>query len=411
MVPAWRKGKPWLGWAVVLACVPLAAVPVTDAWRTIRLTEADPVAPPAPPGDFRSQRLAGALALQARHLPSGDAFLRRALALSPMDAESWRLFAATKRAEGQQAAAAVALRQAATLTWRDPPTQRRLMLAAFRTDALAAGVTHADALLRQVPNDQLGMAALLTAMDYDEGQAALARHLAASPAWRKFFFTGLLIGGDEDAQGLVALMRRMRATAAPPTPEESGIALSKLIQAGFGPLALAYWREASGRPAGYDFANDDPDFANSLPGLQAATAGPPFGWALANGAGVQIGNGRDAAGRPALTFDGPPDGTGQIVTRPVLLSPGPYQLSFAETADGQPTSRFRPRLTCATDGRTLPFDTLRPHVAAGALVSRIAVTVPADCTALFLGFGLAPGDDGQMHGFALRQVHWSRGHG
>jgi hypothetical protein len=398
-----------LAWAAVVLGLPLAALPIVDATRAAQLAASDLSAPASPPGDFRSLRLAGALALQERRQEAAAALLDRALMRAPLGAETMRLRAALARGEGDTARQFRLLRLAASVSWRDPPTQRRLLLRAFGADDLADGVVRADALLRLAPKDPTGLAALMTAADYDDGRAALARHLAVAPTWRKPLLDGFVVGGEEDAQALVKLLALLRTSAAPPTTEENGNAVAKLIQAGQGPLALAYWQAVSGRPAGYDWLNNDPDFAESLPFLQAGEPGPPFGWSLGDRAGVQVGGGRDAGGRPALAFDAAPDGSDRVVSRYVLLAPGRYTLSFSGASDGQPTSRFRPRFTCAADGRSLSFATNRPTPAGGYLRASVSVQVPADCSALLLSFGLSPGDDGQMHGFTLRQVHWSRG--
>lgn len=266
--------------------------------------------------------------------PSGAARLaKKALQLSPLNAPALTTFGLAMDAQRQPQAANQAMTLAGQRGWRDLVTQVWL----FRRDLLMADFVdafdHADALMRRVPAPPAPVLRLLAvAARNPTAIQPLVDRLAASPAWREFFFVYLMAYEKPPATDVAGqLMTRLEAGPAPsrPTETEIGFYLAALAVQGKYQEAEAAWRQLTPRaPGGYVHNGN----------FELPARATPLDWWLRSGVGwtAAIADSPDPSHGHALRIDY--DGVSKPipVRQLIVLPPGGYRLSgrMLDAGDG-----------------------------------------------------------------------------
>ena len=275
-------------------------------------------------------------------------YARRALLVAPLDAQALRVLAleAERQGDGDKAARLMALAEKRSL--RDTLTQ--LWLFAHETQGHDPGAAslRADSLMRRQPE----LAPLLfplieRTLGEPAARDAYVARLAEAPDWRHGFLTDLV--RLPDVATARAVYSGLAATHAPPTDEELGFLLTRLIADGDYQGARVFWT-TSARSALASDAPYDGDFR----GLGGA---PPFNWRLADDDGTVADLANAPDGRTALHVQSSPTATKTLAEQLLVLRPGVYRLSGEVLMDAVPTgAAFSWGVTCLPRGEQLGAD-------------------------------------------------------
>jgi hypothetical protein len=315
----------------------------------------------------------------------------RALRISPLNATAIAAYGLALDGAGQADKADQVLTIAGQRSWRDAPTQIWLLKRRLIQGRYAEGIAHIDALLRQEDHYPPLPLAILSAVALEpRAVQPLADRLAFAPAWRTPFFQFMANAPRADivnAEGV--LLAHLTTTPAPPTDQELGFYVNRLLQDRNYQQAAAEWRRLS-PPADISPALlNNGDFTR--PARQT-----PFDWQIGSGIGwtAQVGDapGQDHAKALNVAYDAV--STPQPVRQFLVLPPGAYRFSgMGYDQNGQGADVMAWKVACDGHADALGSVTMSPGPQGQWRPFSVDFTVPAtDCEAQTLTLSASPGD-------------------
>lgn len=278
---------------------------------------------------------------------SGEALRQAyaAMALSPISAPAIRTIGLEQSGVGSSRRANRLMDLAAGLGWRDPLTQVWAIDAAKRSGEADKGIERADALLQQ-HMFQLATLAILQPPASPPLQSAAVATLAKLPEWRTQF---LKSGGDlpvASLDGFEQLMLQLGRTPAPPTLDEAGWLVDRLIELGRIDDARRLWSAIYGNALvlNGDFERIDTGRGANL----------PADWSISHEDIPAIDVGRPEAGddtRALRVYQ--TRGSAPVISQHLMLQPGPYVLSFRASESPASGSILRWEVRCLQSGADL----------------------------------------------------------
>ena len=266
---------------------------------------------------------------------------------------------------GDQAVARRYFTYAQMLSRREVRTQLWVIeYAACRGDGPAA-LRHYDITLRVFPAMSELLYPVLTSASADPAiRAALARTLAAKPAWGSGFID-FAAGHGTDPQATIALLSAVhRAGVAVPEKAHANV-INSLLTAGGTDAAWSYY--ASIRPGADRRRSRDPQFRSRL------ETPSQLDWNLVNESGMSTGIQDDI-----FDFAAPPSVGGPMLQQRQVLPPGIYRLSGHSIGIEQAAGSGPYWMLGCSDGREFGrVDVPNSSVANGAFSGM--VRVPAGC--------------------------------
>lgn len=393
---------PFLARAALIAGAAAATGPaLLDAAERASFDDAvSPAIRIAHPRSVDGLRLRAQQALTAGRYAEAERGARAVIARAPLSRPAIRILAMARTAQGEELEAAELLIAASVVTWRDPYTQTYLYGLASRANEPDAAARRADALARNADFRLDGFAALTELLGRSGGVDAVATRLALRPDWRADYFAQLAPRGPEQARAIATLVRRLRSSAAPPSPTETAEVLTHLVAAGQARLAF----DLSGQRHPRDGAHllDDPNFQGTQVPQSGAPASP-FAWSLASDTPVRVVDRRDDTGRPALSVEPTDERAPFFVSRLVPVAPGRYLLSYRAAGSPDALDRLHPQLEC-TGASVSPAASAPARVRGGESMRSLSLQVPAGCELLRLGFGFETGASVSTAPVAIRAV-------
>jgi hypothetical protein len=290
-------------------------------------------------------------------------YARRALRAAPLDAQALRVLAIEAEGRGEAEGAARLMALAGERTQRDTLTQLWLFAhAALGHDPSGASV-HADVILRRKPElAPLLFPAMERTLGEPGAEAAYVARLAGRPEWRRAFLSDLARGADIGAAR--AVYAGLAATRAPPTGEELGYLLARLVADGDYRGARALW----GRPGAalYDRR------------FQGLGGPPPFNWRLTDDHAAVAELARTPDDGPALHVQSPAESTTGLAEQLLVLPPGAYHLTGEVLVESGPAANaFSWSVTCLPGGDPLGADAEGASDPAAWKAFAIDIQVPA----------------------------------
>ncbi|HEX4199635.1 MAG TPA: hypothetical protein VHZ26_19520 [Caulobacteraceae bacterium] len=274
---------------------------------------------------------------------------RRALVEAPLAAAPLRILGFSAQRQGRPREAQALMAAAGARSHRDLLTQAWLFDDALSRDDYPAAFDRADAMLRLDDGmDTTLYPLIIDAASDPRAVPPLVWRLAAKPLWRPDFLRALAAGGDPDLT--LRVLGQLKQTSAPPTDEEAGFLVGRLIHDGAYARAYQAWAsllpaKAPLRPGGLY----DGDFA-------PAPGATPFNWRLNPNSRVVAERSSPPSGPPTgLYVRFTPTITDELASETLLLAPGAYRLTgqvmFETPAEA---GQFRLALLCA-DGTGQPM--------------------------------------------------------
>ena len=319
-----------LAWQTVTTCLPLSYARTGSDARA---------------ADAASQSPAAATIAAQQRLtdndPAGAAlFARKAVAGAPISIAAVRTLALSEQQLGHQQLTNALMAQAATLGWRDTPTQIWLASAEMEMQDYAAVANRLDAALRvnRPPQD------FFPTIDFATTTPGLLRQLTArlalSPPWRSAYFRDGAPIPAEALQARGALLFSLISSQAPPTRDELVAMSNKLAAADQFDQARDLWFAGNKTP---NAAIYDPAFLQTR-----STGAAPFEWALRSipGAEAIAEDKPDIAGRALhVTTDGATMGV--LAQQWLRLKPGAYRFGIKTAGTPSALSAFSWTVLCA----------------------------------------------------------------
>lgn len=231
----------WLCWQI--ATMSMAALAARSMDSRLLATFGTPAHPQV------GARLAQQLLAGGQAAPAAD--LARAMVIAnPVDDRALRVFGLATEKLGQRDRGAAIMRQAATLGWRDTPTQLWMLHdAAVRNDPVTV-IQRADGLARRNRSGEITRAVFLAAITEPSLRAAFIDSLARRPMWRGAFFADVRqFLPATSAPAMEALFREMRAKGLNVSAVEQLSYVVRLVDLGEFEHARRVWAKAFAIPA------------------------------------------------------------------------------------------------------------------------------------------------------------------
>ncbi len=242
------------------------------------------------------------------------------------------------------------------LTWRDSPAQGWLLQQALLSGNYAAGIKHADALLRRrkVQDEIFGIFNL--AGLEPELVEPLKEQFASNPDWRQNFFATRRNTPVAEYDGFENLVRALKDSDTPVTPTEMTPYLTLLASKGQERRAINLWSEL--------FPDDNIVVTRGKPATFGWPEGNrinkplPFDWRFSQSRSVFASIEDPVGGEPAiLDLELERRALGELAWRNVAVgSPGTLRLKVtADSYARQSLDQIRWSLTCLTGGEKRYF--------------------------------------------------------
>jgi hypothetical protein len=323
-----------------------------------------------------------------------------ALRQTPLAVVALRTLALARDKEAGPGAGESAWQAAAQLGWRDKQTQLWGVLRALANGEAEILAMRADALLRSGDEDGRLSVMIRSFMREPEVRAAFVERLALNPTWRRLFLTiGLGERGD-DLDGLVATLRDLGRTEAPPTRYEIRMAVDGLIaRRRFGD-AIALHTMVAKRPPGLPL--DDGGFER--PDNYYRVGSTPFEWMIHplshSSASLDESEGR------SMTVSTVGQTAQSPLFRYVPLDPGAYRLSYS--VRGEPTSpaAIVTRIACAPAFDPIAQSASQPLRSRDWQTREVTFRIGPECPVISIGVGGVGGEAGeaQFDNFRLERI-------
>jgi O-antigen ligase len=249
---------------------------------------------------------------------------RRALAVSPLDAQSLRAEGMAAIALGRREQGAQLLSLGGRLGWRDAINQLWLVQQALAAGADGFAIQRMDGLIRQEEFVEALLPMMPTLLRTQEGSAALAEQLALQPGWRHSFFNAFARDANATMPQLLGLARRLDRAKAPLTAQDTSLIRAVLASRGRYMDVRRLW-QASGQTA----LLGDGEFEASSGELPLGAA--PYEWFAGKLTGVRVETAQAQVVRKgqALAITSGGLAAGPALAQTVVLAPGRYTLSFS----------------------------------------------------------------------------------
>jgi O-antigen ligase len=269
--------------------------------------------------------LAAEVQLVSGNLPAARVLALRALNRSPVDASAVRTLAITAPARSADSA----WRVAATMGWRDTPTQLWAMRQAFRNGEYDVAALRADALLRTGREaGRLFLGEVRSYAQNDGFRRQLLPRLVLEPSWRALFFRLPTDVPDGQLKGVILTLQDL-ASKAKPSSAESRAAISALIKRRRFEDAWNLYRLTAGALATSTGMLGDGGFKGSTDEYKRQST--PFDWTITNRPGVNASI--EESGPRTLLISADGESRARVVSRYVVLPEGKYILSYQMRGD------------------------------------------------------------------------------
>ncbi len=308
----------WLCWQITTAGVAGLAERSLDP-RLLAVT--DPQAHPQA-GSFMAQQL-----LVAGLSADAAATARSVVLVDPTNDRAMRVLGLATEMLGKRDAGAAIMRQAATLGWRDTPTQLwAIKDAAVRDDAVTV-VQRADGLARRNRSGDVTRGIFLAALGEPRLRAALVDSLAGQPMWRGAFFADIHQRLPASlADGVETLFQDMRARDLAVTPVERLSYVDRLVDLGQVARAHRFWARSFAIPSDrLTRMPYDPRFTLAAK-RPADTPTSRFEWMLNPDLAGTVTFGGDTGGS-ALAIPADITGGTVIASQVLILAPGTHNVA------------------------------------------------------------------------------------
>lgn len=245
---------------------------------------------------------------------------RQALAHAPLSVRAVSVLGQAAVLKGEAQIADAMMQAAARRSLRDAPSQTWLFARALERRDYPAAMRALDVLLRRRPEliETLGPVLFPVLDAAPDARAALAERLALAPTWRSALLASYSRAAAQP--GFVyALHQSLRDGPTPPTDQEAGAYINRLVRDRAYVAALVAWQQQRPRTDAGLMIDGGFEAENSL---------PPFGWRLtaADGGAADIirspaGEGRalQATALGGLKRQG-------LAEQLLVLAPGSYRL-------------------------------------------------------------------------------------
>jgi len=329
--------------------------------------------------------------LPVRRYQLAERLAAKALQMAPLNASAISDYGLALDGAGDSGRADQVMTIAGQRSWRDVPTQIWLLRRRLLQGRYAEGFQHVDALLRQEDKYPPLPFAILAAAALDpKAVGPLVERLAQSPPWRVPFFIFIASAARPDLVGVDnALLTGLASTSAPPTDQELGFYLARLIHDQNYQQALADWRRLSPPGSVGNALVNNGDF-------EKPPRATPFDWILGSGVGwtAQIADAPGDGHGKALNVDYDGVSPTQPLLQYLVLPPGQYRLSGAfYDQSGQGADALSWRLTCPGAGTPLAAAPAPPGPqGAWRTFSVDLIVPPVSCPAQALALTADPGD-------------------
>ena len=253
------KAWHWLLWALLGLALGIQAVRLRIAEGAVRDGKGA-LAAQVRPQNGQARALVAERAWERGDARRATSESLAALRHAPLAVSALRTLALARDKQSGPGAGEAAWQAAAAMGWRDKQTQLWGVLRALANGEAEILAMRADALLRT--GDEGGRLSVMirSFMREPEVRAAFVERLALNPGWRRHFLTTGLGARGDDLDGLVATLRDLAATGAPPTPAEIRMAVQGLIARRRFADAASLHAVVAGRPPAFDdggFARPD----------------------------------------------------------------------------------------------------------------------------------------------------------
>lgn len=262
--------------------------------------------------------LGGAAGLASPSL--AEAHARDALEYAPLSVRAVSVLGQAAASKGELQHADALMQTAARRSLRDAPSQTWLFARALDRQDYPAAMRSLDVLLRRRPelNETL-FPVLFPLLDAAPGaRAALAERLALTPPWRSMLLTSYARSASQPAFAY-HLYQFLRDGPAPPTDQEAGAYIDRLVRDRAYVAALVAWQQQRPQTAAGLLIDGGFEADNSL---------PPFGWRLlaADGGAAEIIGSPTGEGRAlqATALGGLK--RQKLAEQLLVLAPGSYRL-------------------------------------------------------------------------------------
>jgi hypothetical protein len=297
---------------------------------------------------------------------------RQAIALSPLSQRSVAVLGIARMATD---GGTDVLRLGRELGWREPAAQLWLLGLQLQEGNEAAAMEHADALFRQLTQDDPLLPDLRRLAEGGTAAEAVAARLALRPPWRADFLTKLDALDETFVEGHAKILTALGQTAAPPDDREAASFVRRLIDLDDETRAQRAWRDlVNGRGTSIG----DPDFRRvGAPGTYGL-----FAWHAPPLPGVEVEEGNGIIVR----VEGPSSGT--ILSQTLLLEPGQYAFSVELAANDALQDAFSWTVRCARSGKRI--DSAAVRLGSGRRqIQSVRFQVPASCPVQWLDLHVA----------------------
>jgi len=259
---------------------------------------------------------------------------RRALAVSPLDAQAVRAEGMAALTLGRREQGAQLLSLGGRLGWRDGFNQLWLIEQALAAGADAYAIQRMDGLIRQHKFGDALLPLMPPLLRTPQGTAAVVEQLAQQPAWRVAFFNALARDKGTTTAQVADLAARLRQARAPLTPADTTLLRAVLAAQGRFADIRRVWHE-SGQTA----LLGDGEFDVHVGELPLGAA--PYEWMAGKLTGVRVEVAQAEAVRKgqavAITSQGL--AAGPALAQTIVLAPGRYTLAFSASAEQPETAR------------------------------------------------------------------------
>jgi hypothetical protein len=316
-------------------------------------------------------------------LDGAERSARAALRGAPLSTPALSVLGLVAEARGQNARAEALIDLAAKRGPRDRASHVWLFERAVAEGRPDRAWFHADVLLRadeEIYEELLPHLMRLAASE--DAAAPLASRLALSPRWRGRFLQDVSEQA-EDPLVLRPIFQALQTGPAPPTDDELGRWLRRLVDRERYAEAYAAWRAVSPQARSGATPHNG--------GFEPAPQGSPFTWSLGRGGGGEavMAPAGDARRGYALRAAPRREARAPWISQLLVLAPGTYVLSLDSRSEDAGAAPMRWRLRCVGDNAELGGVGPLPGRTDWG-VSSAAFTVPAGCPAQELALVPAP---------------------
>jgi hypothetical protein len=305
-----------------------------------------------------------------------------ALDRAPLSVPALRTLALAREAMSGPGAGESAWQTASMLGWRDKQTQLWALLRALSNGEAEILAMRADALLRTGDRDGKVTAMLRQFMIEPEVRAAFVKRLILKPTWRLSFFTTPPSRRGEGLEGLLATLRELSRTNAPPTRQETRAAGEGLLErrrlADFASLRTLFEPGAGATSR----LLDDGGFERSDFFYRREVS--QFDWNMITGNHASANLDESEGGHVAVSTSG---GTAQVALyRYLPLPPGAYRLSYSTRGGSTSPAAIGIYLACAA-GQQLAESSREPLTSSAWETRQLTFRTDASCPVVMLNAG------------------------